>query len=39
MSFLMDRDEGFEANELFCVLVFVFFVFAFNSYLEALNPC
>lgn len=24
MSFLMDRDEGFEANELFCVLVFVF---------------
>lgn len=36
MSFLMDRDGGFGANELFC---FLGFVFAFNSYLEALNPC
>lgn len=36
MSFLMDRDEGFGANELFC---FLGFVCAFNSYLEALNPC
>lgn len=35
MSFLMDRDEGFGANELFCFLGFVFV----NSYLEALNPC
>lgn len=30
------RDEGMGANEVFCFLVFVF---ALNSYLEALNPC